>query len=123
MIIYQKQRSRPEDHDPRFRMEDRLGLLHLAGLEAARADAHALRVALAVRRADRLEVRQEAALRDAGRVETDAALVLRRTLARSEEHTSELQLPRRPDLVCRFCLRSEERRVGKECRSRWSPYH
>ena len=27
---------------------------------------------------------------------------------------------------CRFCnyhLRSEERRVGKECRSRWSPYH
>src|SRR3712207_7387757 len=24
-----------------------------------------------------------------------------------------------PDLV----LRSEERRVGKECRSRWSPYH
>ena len=23
------------------------------------------------------------------------------------------------DLVCR----SEERRVGKECRSRWSPYH
>ena len=28
-------------------------------------------------------------------------------------------------LVClgRRCLRSEERRVGKECRSRWSPYH
>ena len=22
-----------------------------------------------------------------------------------------------------FDLRSEERRVGKECRSRWSPYH
>src|SRR6202521_3606255 len=22
-----------------------------------------------------------------------------------------------------FCLRSEERRVGKECRSRWSPHH
>ena len=22
-----------------------------------------------------------------------------------------------------LCLRSEERRVGKECRSRWSPYH
>ena len=21
------------------------------------------------------------------------------------------------------CARSEERRVGKECRSRWSPYH
>ena len=23
----------------------------------------------------------------------------------------------------RFTVRSEERRVGKECRSRWSPYH
>ena len=22
-----------------------------------------------------------------------------------------------------FLMRSEERRVGKECRSRWSPYH
>ena len=22
-----------------------------------------------------------------------------------------------------FMVRSEERRVGKECRSRWSPYH
>ena len=22
-----------------------------------------------------------------------------------------------------FAMRSEERRVGKECRSRWSPYH
>ena len=25
--------------------------------------------------------------------------------------------------VCEDCGRSEERRVGKECRSRWSPYH
>ena len=27
--------------------------------------------------------------------------------------------------VCEDCdgVRSEERRVGKECRSRWSPYH
>ena len=25
--------------------------------------------------------------------------------------------------VCFSVLRSEERRVGKECRSRWSPYH
>ena len=23
----------------------------------------------------------------------------------------------------KIVLRSEERRVGKECRSRWSPYH
>ena len=27
------------------------------------------------------------------------------------------------DLLLRFNDRSEERRVGKECRSRWSPYH
>src|SRR3712207_7969802 len=25
--------------------------------------------------------------------------------------------------ICSMCIRSEERRVGKECRSRWSPYH
>ena len=25
--------------------------------------------------------------------------------------------------IARVFLRSEERRVGKECRSRWSPYH
>src|SRR6202453_4632208 len=37
---------------------------------------------------------------------------------RSEEHTSELQSP--IHLVCRLLLRSEERRVGKECRSRWA---
>src|SRR3712207_6959307 len=29
---------------------------------------------------------------------------------------------RRPD-IRKAELRSEERRVGKECRSRWSPYH
>src|SRR3712207_7005141 len=27
------------------------------------------------------------------------------------------------DVVRMVCWRSEERRVGKECRSRWSPYH
>ena len=27
------------------------------------------------------------------------------------------------NLVFTLQLRSEERRVGKECRSRWSPYH
>jgi len=28
-----------------------------------------------------------------------------------------------PILLAEFIIRSEERRVGKECRSRWSPYH
>ena len=27
------------------------------------------------------------------------------------------------DMLARATTRSEERRVGKECRSRWSPYH
>ena len=27
------------------------------------------------------------------------------------------------DLETAIAIRSEERRVGKECRSRWSPYH
>ena len=27
------------------------------------------------------------------------------------------------DILIETLLRSEERRVGKECRSRWSPYH
>ena len=31
----------------------------------------------------------------------------------------ELHLPELSETLCR----SEERRVGKECRSRWSPYH
>src|SRR5210317_1901160 len=45
---------------------------------------------------------------------------------RSEEHTSELQSHSEISYAV-FCLRSEERRVGKECRigwrSRWSPCH
>ena len=33
-------------------------------------------------------------------------------------------LPSRyPNLLVNGTTRSEERRVGKECRSRWSPYH
>ena len=40
--------------------------------------------------------------------------------AKDSEHMNEL----RDKLVAiGYQLRSEERRVGKECRSRWSPYH
>ena len=28
-----------------------------------------------------------------------------------------------PTVLTKMGVRSEERRVGKECRSRWSPYH
>src|SRR2546425_8404298 len=34
-----------------------------------------------------------------------------------------LMTARGPDSVETALFRSEERRVGKECRSRWSPYH
>ena len=40
----------------------------------------------------------------------------------------DLLAKKHPDQITRkdahnFTVRSEERRVGKECRSRWSPYH
>ena len=53
-----------------------------------------------------------------GQPDDTAAMEAQLREIRSEEHTSELQSP---------LIRSEERRVGKECRigcrSRWSPYH
>ena len=46
---------------------------------------------------------------------------------RAEEMLSHLRksfvVPRAPADYFDFSDRSEERRVGKECRSRWSPYH
>ena len=44
-------------------------------------------------------------------------LVFRQWLARHIRWTVALTA------LCDVLLRSEERRVGKECRSRWSPYH
>ena len=38
-------------------------------------------------------------------------------------HISQLDLAILQDIGVAVRLRSEERRVGKECRSRWSPYH
>src|SRR3712207_7796354 len=35
----------------------------------------------------------------------------------------EVQDPEKVDSIAGATVRSEERRVGKECRSRWSPYH
>ena len=36
---------------------------------------------------------------------------------------SVVKVPATPEIDYLFGCRSEERRVGKECRSRWSPYH
>ena len=45
----------------------------------------------------------------------------------SNKKTNRMKLNRRVTIITRFSgimfSRSEERRVGKECRSRWSPYH
>ena len=38
-------------------------------------------------------------------------------------HVSSWQISFRRESLLRTGVRSEERRVGKECRSRWSPYH
>ena len=44
-----------------------------------------------------------------------------RLLSRMREDREIVSLPTAGDVVT--YTRSEERRVGKECRSRWSPYH
>ena len=43
----------------------------------------------------------------------------RQTVEAYKTHTGDARMERDISLLCR----SEERRVGKECRSRWSPYH
>ena len=43
--------------------------------------------------------------------------------ARSGNSPSSSYHGTRPRGASQQCQRSEERRVGKECRSRWSPYH
>lgn len=58
-----------------------LRLFDLASLNATRAHTHTLRVPVCIDRTDILQIRQEATLRNACRVQTNAALILRRTLA------------------------------------------
>src|SRR2546427_4829749 len=55
-------------------------------------------------------------------VQTCALPISWRTVVESAgRRASQSQCSRRQSRDC--CKRSEERRVGKECRSRWSPYH
>ena len=46
-----------------------------------------------------------------------------RTEIRNSFDDSEIADKERKDGRDSYIYRSEERRVGKECRSRWSPYH
>src|SRR5256885_13999101 len=62
------------------------------------------------------------------RVEETDRILQRRALEEGQLHDILVGFASADDAVVRpnrgagFC-RSEERRVGKECRSRWSPYH
>ena len=40
-----------------------------------------------------------------------------------EQKMAQLPTQRIGAYLRKMAIRSEERRVGKECRSRWSPYH
>src|SRR3989449_10392800 len=54
---------------------------------------------------------------------TPAAWIAART-ERIHVGTAIMQIAgRTPAMAAMTAMRSEERRVGKECRSRWSPYH
>src|SRR2546430_9889684 len=59
-----------------------------------------------------------------GRAPREAAAVIGDVAELEFDRWSELTEKAQPRAVrFPFTLRSEERRVGKECRSRWSPYH
>ena len=53
---------------------------------------------------------------------------LRRTIQMPDDYEGKVvctlvKKPQLPEAKQAILYRSEERRVGKECRSRWSPYH
>ena len=50
-----------------------------------------------------------------------AASILWRDTSKAQDAATNMKIT--ADDLARFGVRSEERRVGKECRSRWSPYH
>ena len=41
----------------------------------------------------------------------------------TDNQLSDMEITELENLIIPMAERSEERRVGKECRSRWSPYH
>ena len=59
------------------------------------------------------------------RVKRDSESFLGSSMGRAADHFSGKDAPEGDNIELwgRRIGRSEERRVGKECRSRWSPYH
>src|SRR2546427_122740 len=60
---------------------------------------------------------------DLGDSPPDARIVLPRALSTLDLKTAQEVLSKEGFELSQETYRSEERRVGKECRSRWSPYH
>src|ERR1039457_5752489 len=54
---------------------------------------------------------------------THPGVLMHQNTAREERLIFDLDIAAEQDATGNHGLRSEERRVGKECRSRWSPYH
>src|SRR5919108_4259515 len=69
--------------------------------------------------------REHVAIADRGATEPNAGLAQRHFEPEVAHHGADDRPPQRPRRLqgSRDHVRSEERRVGKECRSRWSPYH
>ena len=65
------------------------------------------------------------AIREVGNIGTgNAATALSKLLGRMiDMDVPKAELVSIYELAEHYAERSEERRVGKECRSRWSPYH
>ena len=55
--------------------------------------------------------------------EMDKFLEMHNLLRLNQEETENMNRPITSTEIETVIKRSEERRVGKECRSRWSPYH
>ena len=53
----------------------------------------------------------------------DSRVMIHQPMGGVQGQATDIDIHAREILVIRERLRSEERRVGKECRSRWSPYH
>ena len=86
------------------------------------------RVGKALGNGNRLEIMEF--LAQGERSVDDLARVAGLTVANTSQHLQQLRqaglvISRKQGLKVYYRLssRSEERRVGKECRSRWSPYH